>query len=63
MSADIASARAAIEAEAQERASQAAQEYNAAVTAIQERYNVRVLYVPAITPDGRIVANPTIAPL
>ena len=59
---DPAAARAAIEADAQRRAQAAAAEYDAAVTEIQERHNVQVLYVPQFTNDGRIVARPLIAP-
>lgn len=59
---DAAAARAVIEAEAQSRANDAAQEYDAAVAAIKAKYNCDVLYMAQLTPDGRITARPLIAP-
>ena len=59
---DVAQARAAIEAEARERAALAAQEYDAFVEELQRKWHCLVVYHPSITPDGRIVARPMIAP-
>ena len=59
---DVAQARAAIEAEAQARAAACAQEYDAFVAELQRKWHCLIVYQPSITPDGRIVARPMIAP-